>query len=203
MSPAPGAVLGGCLPLLPCATADGGRRAVPDPGGPGWSWVAETAVAGPNLRPGRTVADVELSDWGRPGRKHAEAAVAEQLVALCPAVTSHGYAPSKLAHALVPFAEAGLAGMPQVYDSDQSIAPRIFLRRCLDTWHRLGFEHVVPILGLSAGEERVRVWLRECRRLGLACHFWSRARWSSRWSNIVAEEIGDLLVAPAPAGAAP
>ena len=188
LSAAPGAVLDGRLPLLPCATADLGR-VVRSVAGPAWGWTAPDAsgAASPAL-----VADVELRSW-KGGRASAwEAEVAERLAAICPGVTSHGYAPSRLVHALEPFALLDRVGFPQVYDSDRSTVPATFIRRCVDTWRRRGFERVVPLLGLSAGAKHVRTWIEWCEHEGLEWHLWSVAEWRKDvrgWSRLVGEYL--------------
>lgn len=190
LSAAPGAVLGERLPLLPCATADLGR-AVRSVAGPAWGWTAPDAfgAASPAL-----VADVELRSW-RGGRASArEAEVAERLAATCPGITSHGYAPSRLAHALEPFALLDRVGFPQVYDSDRSIDPATFIRRCVDTWRRRGFDRVVPLLGLQAGPKHVRTWIEWCEREGLVWHLWSLGEWrkdARGWSKLVGEYLAE------------
>ena len=95
-------------------------------------------------------------------------------------------------HALEPFALLDRVGFPQVYDSDRSTVPATFIRRCVDTWRRRGFERVVPLLGLSAGAKHVRTWIEWCEHEGLEWHLWSVAEWRKDvrgWSRLVGEYL--------------
>jgi hypothetical protein len=199
MSPDPGVVLDGALPLLCRGSALQGRKLVGDPAALSWCWTAPGAVAAFDLRTGPTIADVELESakhdrrWSLKGRADEDEDLAAKLATRAVAVTSHGYAGGdRLEHALRPFAEAGCWGVPQVYDSNRSAEPLVFLRRCLAAWRRLGFPQcrLVPLLGLDAGERRVLAWIRECDRLGLDWHLWSLDDWTPRWAELIGPRLG-------------
>lgn len=192
MRAAPGAVLGGRLPLLPCGTTSQGRSVRGDVGGHLWGWTSPTAHRFATERAGRAIADVELPDWGKPGQVKAESAAAEEIASHAVGVTSHGFAPARLAHALGEFAVRDLTGFPQVFDSDRSTAPRVFLLRCLSTWRDMGFDRLVPLLGLSAGRDAVRIWIEICEDRGLDWHLWSLGEWredARGWSKLVGEYL--------------
>ena len=200
MAVEPGSRCGGRLPVVPRATGDYGLSVEPDQAGPSWSWVRPDAAPGPAARPGRTCADVELRHWGKSGRRVAEAAACAALAEVCPAVTSHGLAVSRLADQLRQFARTGRVGHPQVYPTHPETDPLRFVRRCLAAWRRLGFDGptLVPILELGEGERKVEVWINECLRQGLTWHLWRLGDWSDRWASLVSRWLPEPEALPPP-----
>lgn len=173
----------GCLPLLPCLTSGGGatvRRAAAD-AALGWAWTPP-GVRGPALDlSGRFIADVELSsDPDLPGWDGAaeDSEHAAFLSYRCQGVTSHGYPKRALEHVLTTFAAHGCRVFPQVYDSDRSTltregGPEAYIRRSVRMYAALGFEKITPLLGLSAGPDIVRRWVRWCDKRRVAWHLWA------------------------------
>lgn len=160
------------LPLLPVATAEWGARVLEVPSaGLVWGWTPPGRTEVAERYPGRVVADVELRQWkGRAGEELA----AEALAALTPGVTSHGYVAPSLARVLGVFAKRGRVGVPQVYDPRHRYGePRAFLRRCVESYRRAGFDRVVPLLGTEAGGDYLRAWIDEAERLRVPWHVWT------------------------------
>ena len=173
----------GRLPVIPAASSAWGTQVREGLTAPlVWGWTGPGQRATGEAYPGRLVADVETyvtaSGAARWTGARSELSAAAWLAARCPAVTSHGFVAPQLREVLGVFARAGRVGIPQVYDSDKSTAadPRRFLRDCVRSYEKAGFQRVVPLLGLTAGQAIVAEWVDECGRLGLNYHIWSLQR---------------------------
>lgn len=176
-----GAVCDGRLPIVPAVSQGGWSETsrVLDVDAPlVWAWTSPGDRRAADRYAGRLIADVELRSWT--GREVGDAAY---LATRSVGVTSHGYVAPTLRGVLRPFAERGAVGVPQVYDTDRSLAdPRGFLRRCLDSYAAAGFRRVVPLLGLSAGLERIEQWIDVCDEVGCPWHLYRLGRWDDAWA---------------------
>lgn len=169
------------VPLVPAGTRDYGVnvRALSEVDRC-WIWCLPGDYRAAERYGRAATADVELKSWsGTP----TEVASAEKLAQLVSGVTSHGridLAGAGIRRVLAPFAAAGLAGYPQVYDSNRSTEPRKFLRACVASYQKMGFQRVVPLLGASAGAEYLQAWIDECGQLGLRAAIYSLERLNQR-----------------------
>lgn len=163
----------------------------------GWAWTGPR----PEVRDlaekltGRFIADCEIPSEKTPAAKlpqywrglPGEVEIAEHLARHALGVTSHGFPKREMRETLSVFARAGLPVFPQVYDNDRSTArnpggSETFLRDCVSMHRDLGFENVVPILGLKAGPDIVRRWLDTCTRLGVPWHLWRSGNWGPEFA---------------------
>lgn len=175
---APGSFCG--FALVPVATADWGKKILDVDGvDPVWGWtppgVGDFWEGDADLRLAeryklRTIADVELRQWkGRAG----EATAARALADLCGGVTSHGFVAPPLEDSLREFADRDRIAYPQVYDTDRSTpVDGSFIAACVQSYRKIGFARVVPLLGASAGPERLAAWAAWCRTEGVDFDFW-------------------------------
>lgn len=190
---------GGALPVVPAATRDWGATVRADNGAAlVWGWTAPGQQAAAEKYAGRLIADVETYVTATPNRwrgKPSEIGDAEFLAARCPGVTSHGYVAPVIRNVLKVFGAAGCVGVPQVYDTDRSTltrkdGPRGFLRQCVDSYDRAGFEYVLPLLGLSAGLDIVSEWIDECEKMGVPWHLYSLQRMDQKGEATVCAALG-------------
>lgn len=97
---------------------------------------------------------------------------------LCAAVTGHGYILRSCQRAMRALGEAGLIGLPQVYDADASADPVQFTRACIKFYRDAGFKHVAPIIGVGmamakAGSVRdLQACAETCEDMGCNYHLW-------------------------------
>jgi hypothetical protein len=105
------------------------------------------------------------------------------------AVTSHGFILRKPSRAMEALANAGLVGIPQVYDADASAKPRSYVRTCVNMYRDAGFREVVLLLGTEAaiirpgettgirtpaeGVDHMRRWADACEEMGCNFHIWA------------------------------
>lgn len=174
------------VPLIPTVTANYGED-VKTVGGAYlvWGWTPPGDLRAALKYGKRLIADCELraSTKAKPsaGWKGDELAQAKALAPLCHGVTSHGFVPPSIKAVLMEFAQAGGVAYPQVYDTDRSTlnnpgGPRAFLNTCVESYRKIGFERVVPVLGASAGEDIMAEWIDECRLKGYTYTIWSEQR---------------------------
>lgn len=146
---------------------------------------------------GRFVADMEVPSPRTPTAQlgafwrgqAGEVSFARDIARHATGVTSHGLVKDIMRGSLTAFAEAGLPVFCQTYDTDRSTlrnpgGPAQYLRDCVSMHTDLGFRAVVPILGLKAGPDIVRVWLDTCAEMGLAWHLWRIGNWSADFAFV-------------------
>lgn len=188
----------GPLVSVPCVTAQWGEIVRDlEPWPLVWGWTAPGQFEAAERYGAALVADVELKSWtGTP----AEVPHADALAARVAGVTSHGYVAPSLRKVLAPFAARQRFAVPQIYDTDRSTPPTgAFARSCINSYRAAGFSTVIPLLGLSAGRERVAAWAAECVDLGCPeVHFWQRTQ-VAPWALEIAAALvsGGVVSQPA------
>lgn len=201
LSPQTGEFCG--MPIIPVGTADFGVNILDVPGnGPVWGWTPPGDMRAAEAYGRRLIADVEYRPAvpARPAAGWAgdEVEEAEALAATVGGVTSHGFVAPGLRKILGAFAVEGATAFPQVYDPDRSTDPRPFLRKCVQSYEKAGFEDIRPLLGMAAGIDYVMTWIDECDKLGRPWHIWTLQ--SAKKSGITCEQLG-TAPGPQPQGA--
>lgn len=146
-----------------------------------WAWTPPGDLRAAEAYGPRLIADVEYrpvvpaspqSAWT--GEELDQGEALAQLLADGGGVTSHGWVPPAFRELFGLFASRGLVGYPQVYDSKRKRDPRKFLRSCVESYRKAGFEEVRPLLGARMGPERLDAAIDEARRMGVVPDFWHR-----------------------------